>query len=536
MPPRVNKATLEAIFKTQIEDLEKDLAQSKADYAVLSQEKEQLEKKLSLAEKQTSGQTREIDSLKKARSELESKLRSTESELAEVRRMEVALRQQVESLLELNNTSMLGPGSSEPMEVDSKTKASRTPPHTSKPPTNAPDTNGRVKDMLSAWESKGRPNTAPDLSKLPSVFDEASLKRKPETMESNSAPQSVNVTALFDFGPILEIPEDLLEELNTLSPVERDRRLSIMKIEAEEKRKSEKPSTGPLFPDPGPAPEPPMTLSGRVAAALKLFTGSSVPKPAIIAPWSASKRGGYMNLPKIPESVPSSTGTQPAPIPEDIDGAEIEGSQTIDPITAAAQVAEEEAELDELEKSVWLADIEEIKIASTPAKKGTNDSYLSEWSVVSQKMNLACQLTPVVPGRRSCITVAQPKMVPVAPKNPEDQYDFTDKDTDSEDELSPNSRSKKHIPPWCSQWRQKAIAQIAVDPESIFGANLPKCDLDLVFTESNYRKMGLQRPKRTRGSSGNWTFDKLTQDEIDRYRAKCGQVVKAEGVFDINRN
>ncbi len=147
-------------------------------------------------------------------------------------------------------------------------------------------------------------------------------------------------------------------------------------------------------------------------------------------------------------------------------------------------------------------------------------------------MNLACQLTPVVPGRRSCIVISGlPRMVALLPKQPDDQYDISDKDTDSEDELSPTARAKKHVPTWCSNWRQKAIAQIAVDPESIFGASLPKCDLDVVFTEHNYKDMGLQRPKRTRGSSGNWNFDKLTQDEVDKYRAKCGQVVKAEGVF-----
>ena len=200
---------------------------------------------------------------------------------------------------------------------------------------------------------------------------------------------------------------------------------------------------------------------------------------------------------------------------------------------AAAAVAEQEAAKAELEKSAWLADIEEIRIVSTPAKSvagnALNDKS-GDWSVVSQKMNLSCALTPVVPGRRSCVAL-QPRMIPLVPKNKEDQYDITDKDTDSEDEMTPNTRAKKHVPAWCVNWRQKAIAQIALDPESIFGVTVPKCDLDVVFTEENYRRMGISRPKRQRGSSGNWAFDKLTQEEVDRYRAKCGQVVKAEGVF-----
>jgi hypothetical protein len=122
-------------------------------------------------------------------------------------------------------------------------------------------------------------------------------------------------------------------------------------------------------------------------------------------------------------------------------------------------------------------------------------------------------------------------MVPLGPKLVDEQYEVTDKDTDSENELSPNSRAKKHIPGWCVNWRQKSIAQIAVDPESIFGVTVPKCELDIIFTQRNYQDMGLHRPKRARGSSGNWTFDILTQDEVDRYRAKLGQVVRAEGVF-----
>jgi hypothetical protein len=213
-----------------------------------------------------------------------------------------------------------------------------------------------------------------------------------------------------------------------------------------------------------------------------------------------------------------------------IDDEEILGKSNAE--AAAVAVAEEEAAKEELEKSAWLADIEEIKVVSTPAKivAVTGGKPAGDWSVVTQKMNMACGLTPVVPGRRSCVAF-HPRMVPLPPKNDEDQYEVTDKDTDSEDELSPNSRAKKHIPPWCVNWRQKAIAQIAVDPESIFGVTVPKCELDVIFTDENYRRMGLLRPKRARGSSGNWAFDKLTQEEVDKYRAKCGQVVKAEGVF-----
>lgn len=344
-------------------------------------------------------------------------------------------------------------------------------------------------------------------------------------------------------GDILEIPEDILMELETLPPKERESRLSVLRVEAAERRKSvqEQESVEPF-------------LRGRVAAALRLFTGTSVPKE-FNTPWSATK---YYK--SAPAARPERTYADPIEeANEDIDGDAIDVRGPLffdaherdsqppqeeddvladdDPAShsvahaeeAAVLVAEEEAAQDELEKSAWLADIEEIKVVSTPAKLSGMERA-GDWSVVSQKMSLSCTLTPVVPGRRSCITI-EPVMVQLGSKNDEDQYEVTDKDTDSENELTPNSRAKKHIPPWCANWRQKAIAQIAVDPESIFGISMPKCELDVIFTERNYQRMGLKRPKRVRGSSGNWTFDQLTQGEIDRYRAKCGQVVKADGVF-----
>jgi hypothetical protein len=350
-------------------------------------------------------------------------------------------------------------------------------------------------------------------------------------------------------GPILEIPDDLLAELEGLDPVKREERLSVLRIEVEERRKSAvvQEEIAPAVP-----------LAGRVAAALKLFTGSSVPKREFGLPIPTVSSRAVITK-KQTESVPPAE--MPMRIDEALDGVAIDcmdvDSEPVqfydvqekgiiaiecddddeqDPevsqlhaAEAAQQVAQEQAVKEELEKSAWLADIEEIKIVSTPAKNAPKDKT-GDWSVVSQKMNLSCTLTPVVPGRRSCITI-QPVMVPLGAKIVEEQYDISDKDTDSENEVSPNSRAKKHIPSWCANWRQKTIAQVAVDPESIFGVTVPKCDLDIIFTEKNYRKMGLQRPKRVRGSSGNWTFDKLTQDEIDIYRAKLGQVVKAEGVF-----
>jgi hypothetical protein len=417
-----------------------------------------------------------------------------------------------------------------------------------------PQTATKVRSMLSVWEEKIQRVTTPHYGKTPMSCGGPELsscaKRKiPEPsedhdMEKPSLDMIPETDALFD-GPILEIPDDLLAELEGLEPKQREKRLSEIQMAVEEKRRSVAPA------------EPVAPLAGRVAAALKLFTGTSVPKRDFGVVSFAPSRS-Y-------QTKPTTNGIPIDQLMTDLDGEAIdhkpvaeapikfydarekgvldvefaeesEPEEMNDPersilhaVEAAKEVAEEEAAVEELEKSVWLADIEEIKIVSTPAKGGKSEAT-ADWSAVSQRMNLSCHLTPVVPGRRSCVVV-KPKMLPLGPKTVIDQYEITDKDTDSENELSPASRAKKHVPSWCVNWRQKAIAQIAVDPESIFGVTVPKCDLDVIFTEKNYRDMGLSRPKRVRGSSGNWTFDKLTQDEVDRYRAKLGQVVKADGVF-----
>ena len=425
-------------------------------------------------------------------------------------------------------------------------------------PVQTPQTASKVKNMLSAWEYKIQKVTTPHYGKTPmSTLQEESdhvsrMKRKNDEMsedDSGDAPAASKsgtmltsaINMSFD-GPILEIPDDLLAELEGLEPEVRQARLSVLHIEAQERRKS---GAGPMEVDePQPAAAP--VLTGRVAAALKLFTGTTVPKKDFGTVYKSFQ--SEVKAKKISsESSDAIDGVELEPVKfydvhekgvvevefegdveDEEEVVEMEVSQ-LHQQEAAQAVAEDEAVKAELEKSAWLADIEEIRIVSTPAKaQGIEKS--GDWSAVTQKMSLSCALTPVVPGRRSCIAI-KPVMAPLGPKDEEDQYEISDKDTDSENELSPNSRAKKHIPAWCVNWRQKAIAQIAVDPESIFGLTVPKCELEIVITERNYRKMGLQRPSRLRGSSGNWTFDKLTQDEVDRYRAKLGQVVKADGVF-----
>ena len=398
-----------------------------------------------------------------------------------------------------------------------------------------PMTASKVKSMLSVWEDK--------IQRTPFVKEEPTLKRKEMTSDEPKQKELEPILEIPDLdssmfaddeGDILEIPEDYISELQALEPSKRVARLSLLvgeeaAVDIINESFTKAPESVAPF------------LTGKVAAALKLFTGTRVLKEFQAPPSSvkytkpSGPTVGFQRAEPVPEEDPGLDG---APFydatneqEEEMDEEDPANHSVLHAQQAAALVAEEEAAQNELDKSAWLADIEEIRVVATPAKvSDESTTRVHDWSVVSQKMNLSCTLTPVVPGRRSCITV-EPIMIQLGPKHDEDQYEVTDKDTESETELSPNTRAKKHIPPWCVNWRQKAIAQIAVDPESIFGITMPRCDLDIIFDDRNYARMGLQRPKRVRGSSGNWTFDKLTQNEIDMYRAKCGQVVKAEGVF-----
>jgi hypothetical protein len=124
---------------------------------------------------------------------------------------------------------------------------------------------------------------------------------------------------------------------------------------------------------------------------------------------------------------------------------------------------------------------------------------------------------------------------PIGPLREEENYELSEKETDSEREESTEvqqaRRRAKKVPEWCRGWRELCMKQMAIDPESIFGIYIPNCDLGVIFADENYKKMRKTRPRRNRGSSGNWKMDKLRQEEIDTYRNVCGQILKADGVF-----
>lgn len=113
------------------------------------------------------------------------------------------------------------------------------------------------------------------------------------------------------------------------------------------------------------------------------------------------------------------------------------------------------------------------------------------------------------------------RQTPLSPKHSEDNYEMSEKDENSDQEEEPD-RSGKHVPRWCSEYLETLATQSTWDPESILG-KVPACDLDSIFSLDIYKKCSRERPKRRRGSSGQWSKDRLRAVEIRDYKRKMGQ-------------
>lgn len=133
---------------------------------------------------------------------------------------------------------------------------------------------------------------------------------------------------------------------------------------------------------------------------------------------------------------------------------------------------------------------------------------------------------PLVPAFVDAPPVMEPwqklRQTPLSPKREEDNYEISDKDENSDEEMEPD-RSHKHVPSWCTNYLQLLAAQRSIDPDSIFGSKVPSCDLNTIFSNETYIRFGRTRPMRKRGSSANWKKDKLRREEISEYKQKMGQ-------------
>jgi len=107
-----------------------------------------------------------------------------------------------------------------------------------------------------------------------------------------------------------------------------------------------------------------------------------------------------------------------------------------------------------------------------------------------------------------------------ASKLMEDNYEISDFEEDKDGNRVEPNRTGKLIPAWCAGFPQLVQSQASVDPDSIFGNRVPRCDLDLIFPDYFYQ--GRNPVKRRRGSSGRWFPDRLTRKEVTNYSSKMG--------------
>lgn len=114
----------------------------------------------------------------------------------------------------------------------------------------------------------------------------------------------------------------------------------------------------------------------------------------------------------------------------------------------------------------------------------------------------------------------------MGPKLDEDNYAISERDEseENEGEMAEQDNPDKVVPLWATNYLEVLASQSSLDPDTIFCSKVPRCELQTIFPDELYARCRMQRPKRVRGSSGEWRRDGLQQDEASRYKAKMGQM------------
>lgn len=116
------------------------------------------------------------------------------------------------------------------------------------------------------------------------------------------------------------------------------------------------------------------------------------------------------------------------------------------------------------------------------------------------------------------------RQIKLPPPDPADNYEISDQaDSDADENLLAERRSRKPKPRWCVDYAKLLKKQADLDPDTIFGPMMPRCELEEIFPDAMYQEVAKSRPNRRRGSSGNWRKDPLQRSEISAYKRKLGQ-------------
>lgn len=103
--------------------------------------------------------------------------------------------------------------------------------------------------------------------------------------------------------------------------------------------------------------------------------------------------------------------------------------------------------------------------------------------------------------------------------HPDDTYEISDECS----EESPD-RSNKNVPTWCADWVKLVQDQEKIDPDTVFGGNMPFVDLADVFPDSKIAAdLKAGRLSADVDPNKRWQRDKLRKEEVANYRAAMGQ-------------
>jgi hypothetical protein len=111
------------------------------------------------------------------------------------------------------------------------------------------------------------------------------------------------------------------------------------------------------------------------------------------------------------------------------------------------------------------------------------------------------------------------EMYTIGPAKSSDNYELTDVE---DDDGGTKKRRKKAVPEWCFHYLNDVKSQASVDPDTVFG-QAPICDLEEMFG---------QRRRFGRGSSCDWTLDKLSSDEVLAYKEAVGRSEPVQILID----
>lgn len=160
-------------------------------------------------------------------------------------------------------------------------------------------------------------------------------------------------------------------------------------------------------------------------------------------------------------------------------------------------------------------------------------------SLLTSPCSAAEEVGPVGTGRKEKALkgVSTPawvalRHIELGPKSEQDNYEISE--PAGSDEEHDRDRSHKHQPTWCENYLLLLARQDSVDPDSIFTSRVPQCHLDEIFTEEQYKQVGKRRPKRERGSSGNWQKDRLTRHEVAHYKSRMGHAREWDVMLDAD--